>query len=160
MRVCVTCACREFRFVGGDSHQECSGMEAPLFALRELGIKPKHLSSTEIYPPAQRLIFRNFNPDVMFSNILSRRAADIASAMLYAAGFPCKALVNVTESYIEVFENFGPLCNAECSWPSRPYTSMATVCLVGILSQSRRYCDNTAEFTSADSCRDTVGGIT
>jgi hypothetical protein len=65
---------------------ECSGMEAPVLALGELGFKVRHLVATEIAGKAQRFIARNFKPAKIFGNILSRAATDLPKTQFYFAG--------------------------------------------------------------------------
>ena len=65
-------------------------MEAPLWALKELGFQTQHLSSTEYATGPQTFILRNFMPRQLLPDILRRDPKCIPRAAIYVAGFPCK----------------------------------------------------------------------
>ena len=82
----LLCECRCF------GSKECSGMEAPLCALRELHLWYDHKLSTENARGPLQYILRNFEPEKIFTDILDRCPDDVPHSHIYIAGFPCKAL--------------------------------------------------------------------
>ncbi len=72
---------------------DCSGAEAPIWALQSCAVSCHHVSSCEIDPAPRALIEANCataGPGFrMFSDILQRNATDVPAHDLYVAGFPC-----------------------------------------------------------------------
>ncbi len=73
---------------------DCSGLEAPLWALEACGVSHVHTSSCEIAPAQRRFIQANCRgvsrPGFrFFSDILLRDPAEVPQHDLYVAGFPC-----------------------------------------------------------------------
>ncbi len=67
---------------------DCSGIEAPIQALKKLKIEFSHEWSCEIDSYARESIKANYNPKILFKDITQkRRLPDID---LYVAGFPCQ----------------------------------------------------------------------
>lgn len=70
---------------------DCSGMEAPIQAAVNLGIKFEHLFSCDVDKHARATIDANFPPKVeMYLDITVRDHAKAPSCDLYVAGFPCQ----------------------------------------------------------------------
>ena len=70
---------------------DCSGMEIPLMALSNMGIKAKHVFSSDKDPVVKSFIEANFKPKVFFNDISDRCNRTLEKHMdLYVAGFPCQ----------------------------------------------------------------------
>ena len=70
---------------------DCSGMEAPLVALSNMGINFQHVFSSDIDPVVKNFHQSNFKPDVFFDDIRNRNNRELDKHMdLYVAGFPCQ----------------------------------------------------------------------
>jgi len=69
---------------------ECSGIEAPIVALRRLGIPHVHVYSTEVNASAQVWASHNYAPLQRFRDITTRDAASLPPVDLYVCGFPCQ----------------------------------------------------------------------
>lgn len=69
---------------------DCSGMEAPLEALRRIGCLYEHVFSSEVDPHALALIRANHSPSVLYGDITTRDPRDAPYVDLYVAGFPCQ----------------------------------------------------------------------
>ena len=74
---------------------DCSGIEAPIQALKRLKIKFSHEWSCEIDPYARKSIKANYNPKILFEDITKpRKLPDID---LYVCGFPCQTFSTAGE---------------------------------------------------------------
>ena len=69
---------------------DCSGIEAPIQALKLLKIPFKHVFSCEKDKYAQQSIKANYNPEILFGDIMKRKPRDIPDIDLYVCGFPCQ----------------------------------------------------------------------
>ena len=70
---------------------DCSGLGAPLVALRELGVQFNHVFSCEKDPVAQLCLAANFRPQKMFHDITDwARKRRAGYTDLYISGFPCQ----------------------------------------------------------------------
>jgi DNA (cytosine-5)-methyltransferase 1 len=78
---------------------DCSGIEAPIQALRELKIPFKHVFSSEIDKYCIKSIKANYNPEILFGDpkgpypegdITKRNIDDVPDIDLYVCGFPCQ----------------------------------------------------------------------
>lgn len=67
---------------------DCSGIEAPICALNNLGIKYNHLFSCEIDKYARQSIIANYEPEQLFTDITESRT--LPELDVYVAGFPCQ----------------------------------------------------------------------
>jgi len=68
---------------------DCSGIEAPIQALKRLKVDFTHEWACEIDPYAKRSLLANYEPKLFFDDITKkRRLPDID---LYVCGFPCQA---------------------------------------------------------------------
>ena len=78
---------------------DCSGIEAPIQALRQLKIPFKHIFSSEIDKYCIQSIKANYHPEIIFGDkdgpypegdITKRDIADVPDIDLYVCGFPCQ----------------------------------------------------------------------
>lgn len=69
---------------------DCSGMEAPGFALRNLGLKVKHAFACDINAAAKKTIHANFKPQVWYDDLEERDNSKAPKSDIYVAGFPCQ----------------------------------------------------------------------
>jgi DNA (cytosine-5)-methyltransferase 1 len=78
---------------------DCSGIEAPIQALRQLKIPFKHIFSSEIDKYCIQSIKANYHPEIIFGDkegqfpegdITKRNIEDVPDIDLYVAGFPCQ----------------------------------------------------------------------
>uniref|UniRef100_A0A6C0LX68 DNA (cytosine-5-)-methyltransferase n=1 Tax=viral metagenome TaxID=1070528 RepID=A0A6C0LX68_9ZZZZ len=69
---------------------DCSGIEAPIQALKQLGIQYNHVFSSEIDKYAVQSIKANYHPKTIFGDITNRNNDDLEDIDLYVAGFPCQ----------------------------------------------------------------------
>ena len=71
---------------------DCSGADAPVFALQALGVRHRHVFSCDIAPGPRKFISMNCAPEgPLFHDLLNRKPADVPAHNCYVAGFPCKA---------------------------------------------------------------------
>lgn len=83
---------------------DCSGIDAPIHALKQMDITFEHKFSCEIDKSLWPIIFLNSRPDIIYQNIKERRDHSVAllragcpvpkrdppKINLYVAGFPCQ----------------------------------------------------------------------
>lgn len=69
---------------------DCSGMEAPIQALQNLGIPYRHVFSCDVDRHARATIEANFPPEVMYEDVRARNNAEALASDIYFAGFPCQ----------------------------------------------------------------------
>lgn len=67
---------------------DCSGIEAPIQALDQMGIEYNHLFSSEIDKWARKSILANYNPKVLYDDMTQER--DLPKLDIYVCGFPCQ----------------------------------------------------------------------
>mgnify|MGYP006079145781 CR=1 FL=1 len=70
---------------------DCSGIEAPIQALQQLGIKHRHVFSSDIDKYVLQSIKANYDPEKIFNDITERDINDVPYMDIYVAGFPCQA---------------------------------------------------------------------
>lgn len=70
---------------------DCSGMEAPIQALRKLRLAHHHCFSSDIDPYCRETILANYDPDLIFEDMSQRDESELPEIDLYVAGFPCQA---------------------------------------------------------------------
>lgn len=70
---------------------DCSGIEAPIQALKQLGIPHKHVFSCEIDKYARESILANYKPEILFTDMTKRKTKDTPDIDLYVCGFPCQS---------------------------------------------------------------------
>jgi DNA (cytosine-5)-methyltransferase 1 len=69
---------------------DCSGMEAPIQAIRNLKVKYDHKFSCDIDKHARTTIAANFPPEHMYTDLTKRDNSVAPSVDMYIAGFPCQ----------------------------------------------------------------------
>ena len=69
---------------------DCSGMEAPIQALIQLGIPFRHVFSSECDRACIETIRANYHPDVVYTDMTERDVTKIPRIDLYVCGFPCQ----------------------------------------------------------------------
>jgi site-specific DNA-cytosine methylase len=70
---------------------DCAGIETPIMALENLGVKVNHRLSCDIDPAVRRAILANFCPQAFFDDVTVRDNAYVPKDLdLYVAGFPCQ----------------------------------------------------------------------
>jgi len=74
---------------------DCSGIEAPLFALKNIQKKNKnleiqHVFSSDVDPYVKQLHKDNFSAEINFDDITQREKSKIPYVDIYVAGFPCQ----------------------------------------------------------------------
>lgn len=70
---------------------DCSGIEAPLFALRRLNVDVDHVFSCEINRQARNTLLANHSPRHMYHDVTKRNHQAVPRVDLYVAGFPCQS---------------------------------------------------------------------
>ena len=70
---------------------DCSGIEAPIEALIQLGIPFQHKWSCEIDPFARQSILANYHPEIFYTDITTRDHSQLPDVDLYVCGFPCQS---------------------------------------------------------------------
>ena len=81
---------RSFARAGLRVGTDCSGADAPIWALRCLGIAFQHLFSCDHQPTIQEFLRATSPPlQSLFSDMLQRPVADIPDIDIYVCGFPC-----------------------------------------------------------------------
>ena len=70
---------------------DCSGAEAPIWALRAMGVPHSHVFSCDINADVRSFIAATCPPTgPIFDDMLTRSRSDIPPHTLYVCGFPCK----------------------------------------------------------------------
>tara|TARA_Y100000310_G_scaffold334438_1_gene414210 strand:- start:1013 stop:2029 length:1017 start_codon:yes stop_codon:yes gene_type:complete len=70
---------------------DCSGIEAPIHALQLLNIQVNHKFSCDNDPEVIKSIQENYNPEVIYTDIMTRDHTKLPHVDLYIAGFPCQS---------------------------------------------------------------------
>jgi DNA (cytosine-5)-methyltransferase 1 len=70
---------------------DCSGIEAPIEALKQLGIPFQHKWACEIDKYARQSILANYQPETMYDDITKRDHSQLPDVDLYVCGFPCQS---------------------------------------------------------------------
>ena len=69
---------------------DCSGIEAPIQALQQLGIPFEHSFCCEKDKYALQSIKANYNPNKIYTDITKRKHALLPDIDIYVCGFPCQ----------------------------------------------------------------------
>lgn len=70
---------------------DCSGIEAPIEALKQLGIPFQHKWSCEIDKFARQSIRANYEPEMLYEDITKRDHSQLPDVDIYVCGFPCQS---------------------------------------------------------------------
>lgn len=70
---------------------DCSGIEAPIEALQQLGISFLHKWSCEIDKYARQSILANYHPEILYDDITKRDHSQLPDVDCFIAGFPCQS---------------------------------------------------------------------
>jgi len=70
---------------------DCSGIEAPIEALKQLGIPFQHKWSCEIDKFARKSILANYEPEILYDDITKRDHSQLPDVDIYVCGFPCQS---------------------------------------------------------------------
>jgi len=68
---------------------DCSGANAPILALRAMGIRHRHVFSCEANPKKREFIDANSPKAVIFPDMLTRDHRALPAHNVYVCGFPC-----------------------------------------------------------------------
>ena len=77
---------------------DCSGIEAPVMALRVLGVPHRHVFSTEIDPHARVSIRANYQPEHEYTDVFARDHRALPDVDVYVCGFPCQSFSDINSS--------------------------------------------------------------
>lgn len=69
---------------------DCSGIDAPIQALKQLGVPYEHVFSCEIDKWCVETLKANYDIPIIFNDMVSRKTKDIPDVDLYVCGFPCQ----------------------------------------------------------------------
>lgn len=69
---------------------ECSGIEAPIIALRRMGINHTHVYSTECNESARVWSVYNYSPLTRYDDVTSRDPSSLPPVDIYVCGIPCQ----------------------------------------------------------------------
>lgn len=70
---------------------DCSGIEAPIQALKHLGIPFRHVFSSEIDKYCIQSIKANYEPEILYTqDMRERNHTELPDIDLYVCGFPCQ----------------------------------------------------------------------
>jgi len=69
---------------------DCSGIEAPIQALLQLGIPFEHVFTCDKDPYALESIKANYHPKKIYTDITKRKHALLPDIDMYVCGFPCQ----------------------------------------------------------------------
>lgn len=70
---------------------DCSGIDAPIMALKQMKVHFIHEFSSEIDKHCIETIKVNFDPKIIFGDMRQRKLKDIPDIDMYVCGFPCQA---------------------------------------------------------------------
>ena len=68
---------------------DCSGIEAPIQALKQLNINFEHKWACEIDNFARKSLEANYEPEKMYTDMTKRKHALLPDIDMYVCGFPC-----------------------------------------------------------------------
>ena len=70
---------------------DCSGIEAPIEALKQLGVPFQHKWACEIDKFARQSILANYEPEILYEDITERDHTKLPDVDIYVCGFPCQS---------------------------------------------------------------------
>jgi DNA (cytosine-5)-methyltransferase 1 len=75
---------------------DCSGIEAPIQALKQLNIPFRHVWSCDNDPRVRKTLLANYSPEIMFTDITTRdHSAFEKDIALYCASAPCQPFSSI-----------------------------------------------------------------
>lgn len=74
---------------------DCSGIEAPIQALKDLKVKFRHIWSCENDKYCIQTIKANYNPEIIYEDITIRDNSKLPKIDAYICGFPCQPFSNL-----------------------------------------------------------------
>lgn len=83
---------------------DCSGLDAPLIALKELNIDYEYVFCSEINQKLIQIIQDENKPQIVYDNIIKRNHKLLPQIDLYIAGFPCPSF-STASRYREGFDS-------------------------------------------------------
>ena len=69
---------------------DCSGMEAPIQAMQNLGLPHRHVFSSDTDKYVRKTIQENFKPEKVYEDVMRRDNSKTEHVDIYVAGFPCQ----------------------------------------------------------------------
>ena len=96
---------------------DCSGAEAPIWALRAMGIAHTHVFSCDCDKDVQTLIHACSPPEVFFEDMLRRPTTKVPDVHVYVCGFPCTPYSSLRQHSTKLFKDPN----------ARPYFAMLKV---------------------------------
>lgn len=69
---------------------DCSGIEAPVQALKNINVNFTHVFSSDVDKFVRKSIVANYNPEILYEDILTRDHSELPDVDLYVAGVPCQ----------------------------------------------------------------------
>jgi len=79
----------------------CSGTDAPIIALRRVGVAHTHIFSAESNKHARAFIMRNSPPQHLFGDVLELDATALPDVDLFCAGPPCQLYSKMNPRQVE-----------------------------------------------------------
>ena len=73
---------------------DCTGLSAPILALKKLGKKIKYVFMSEIDNDLREHIRIKHKPELVFDDITKRDHTKLPKIDLYVSGFPCQSFSN------------------------------------------------------------------
>lgn len=70
---------------------DCSGIEAPIQALKQLKVQFNHVFSSDIDKNVKISINANYDPDFFYEDMTKRKVSDLPNMDIYVCGFPCQS---------------------------------------------------------------------
>lgn len=82
---------------------DCSGIEAPLFALDFLRIPYTHVFSCDVDPHVRASIQANHQPQQIYQDVLARNHTTLPDIDVYVCGFPCQSFSDINSNGAQGF---------------------------------------------------------
>ncbi len=82
-----------------------AGAEAPVWALKEMGVQFDQVECCEWDWGAQKFIFKNLDPPNFTENIFERNHTERSRPLLLSGGFPCKAFSKLRAGRTQLLED-------------------------------------------------------